>query len=64
MTVVAVKRKHEARLLRIGGVVAVAADVAGNVLKVYVEDRGVCAKIPRSIEGIKVECIVVGRVRM
>ena len=58
-----VKARVEARLVSIPGVVAVAADDARGVLQVFVESRGVCLRLPRIIDGVPVECVVVGRIR-
>ena len=55
----AAKAKHEAWLLSLEGVVGVAA--RRDRLVVYVEDASTCAKLPRILDGVPVECRVVGR---
>ena len=62
MSLVEVKARHESRLLSIPGVLGVAADVARNVIVVYVESEEVAARVPSEIEGFPVEVRVVGRV--
>jgi len=58
--VIAVKEKYEKELLRIDGVVAIVAHP--DKLVVMVETEDVCSRIPPTIEGVPVECKVVGRV--
>jgi len=63
MRVQEVKARHEASLLRIAGVVGVAADITTNEIVVYVESAEVCARLPRRIEGYPVRCEVIGPIR-
>ncbi len=64
MSVVDVKVRNEDRLLSIRGVVAVGADVDKGIVVVYVENHDVCSRVPKVIEGVGVECRVVGRARL
>ena len=53
------KARHEAWLLGLKGVVGVAAK--RDRLVVYVEDAEACARVPKALDGVPVECRVVGR---
>jgi len=55
------KAKHEAWLLDLEGVLGVAAKA--DRLVVYVEDASTCARVPKVLDGVPVECRVVGRLR-
>jgi hypothetical protein len=61
-TPVEVKEKYEDELLTIDGVVGVVA--TADRLIVMVETGEVCGRIPSSLEGVPVECRVVGRIRI
>lgn len=63
MRLIDVKARYEAELLRIPGVVGVAADLNRNELVVYIESVGVCGQIPKRIEGYSVRCEVIGRIK-
>jgi hypothetical protein len=59
-----IKRRHDARLMGIDGVVGtgVSLDEDGNpVIQVYVlEGRGSAGSIPRQVEGVPVQVVVEG----
>jgi len=59
MKIVDVKVKYEMDLLRIPGVVGV---LARDKIIVMVEDRSGCAKVPKELDGVRVECKVVGKI--
>ncbi len=64
MSLVSVKRLYEPRLLTIPGVVGVGADLDEGYLVVYVSNRSVCDRLPKSIEGYPVKCEPIGGVRI
>jgi len=64
MSILDVKERNELRLLGIPGVGAVGADLEKNEIIVYVEDESVCARVPSVIEGVRVRCMVVGRIEL
>ncbi len=64
MSVIDVKVRYEFSLLAIPGIVGVAADVNKNEIVVYVENKNVCLRVPSSIEGYKVRCVVTGEFRV
>ena len=64
MSLVSVKKLYEPRLLMIPGVVGVGADLDEGYLVVYVSDKSVCNKLPKTIEGYPVKCERIGGVRI
>jgi len=57
-----VRAKHERQLLAIKGVSGVASDTATNQITVYTETQNVCASVPKELDGIQVQCVVIGRI--
>ena len=64
MGVVEVKERYERHLLQIPGVMGVGADVVKGEIVVYVRDSSVCKKLPFTLSGYPVRCMVVGMVRI
>lgn len=58
-----VRAKHEPDLIAIQGVSAIASDKKKNELVVFVEDKKICDKIPKVLEGINVRCVETGRIQ-
>jgi hypothetical protein len=58
-----VRGRHEPNLVGIQGVSAIASDKAKNEIVVFVENKKICDKIPKELEGIKVRCIETGRIQ-
>ena len=57
-----VREKHEPNLITIQGVSAMASDKARNEIVVFVENKQICDKIPKVLDGITVRCVETGRI--
>lgn len=57
-----VKEKYEPNLITIQGVSAIASDKARNEIVVFVENKQICDKIPKVLDGITVRCAETGRI--
>jgi len=57
-----VKEKYEPNLIAIQGVSAIASDKARNEIVVFVENKQICDKIPKVLDGITVRCAETGRI--
>ncbi|MDI6708829.1 MAG: hypothetical protein QME47_07090 [Candidatus Thermoplasmatota archaeon] len=56
-----IKERYEASLLKIKGVTGVGA--RKDEIVVFVERTEVCDRIPKSLDGIRVKCVVTGRIK-
>lgn len=59
-----VKEKYEPNLITIQGVSAIASDKARNEIVVFVENKQICDKIPKVLDGITVRCAETGRIEV
>jgi hypothetical protein len=57
-----VRAKYERQLIAIKGVSGVASDTATNQIVVYTETQNVCANVPKELDGVQVQCEVIGRI--
>lgn len=58
-----VKDKHERDILAIKGVSGVYADKDSNAIVVFIENDAIAGKVPKEIEGIKVNAVITGKIR-
>ncbi len=63
--VVAVKNKHEKRIMAIPGVQGVGVtknQIGDDAIAVYVKEKAVIGTLPKSLDGYEVETVVVGEI--